>query len=94
MKKLVFNDVKAKELLDIKVMRHIKGGYNIPEFQRGTCGVLISTWPIEGGLDFKYNCGISYEVAMQIKSKGVEKWCCDSCPETWYCGNGTPPSHL
>lgn len=46
MKKLVFNDVKAKELLDIKVMRHIKGGYNIPEFQRGTCGVLISTWPI------------------------------------------------
>lgn len=32
MKKLVFNDVKAKELLDIKAMRHIKGGYNIPEF--------------------------------------------------------------
>lgn len=36
MKKLVFNDVKAKELLDIKAMRHVRGGIT-----SGTCGILF-----------------------------------------------------
>lgn len=94
MKKLIFNDIKAKELLDIKAMRHVRGGAG------GTCGVKVNlayagetalTYDAFGNVfveTIPYQmCDLSYDEATKFMSLGFStKWCCDSCPQTEYCG--------
>ena len=47
----------------------------------GTCG-----W---GKADYGYLCGIDQSLALYYFSLHGGNWCCDSCGNTWYCGNGS-----
>ena len=52
----------------------------------GICGAAAWT-----GDNFAYICNVSKAEAMDFFDhwNTSQKWlCCESCPSTWYCGNG------
>jgi natural product precursor len=58
-------------------MKNVVGGVE------ATCG-----W--SGGGSGYPSCGITKEQALRFYNEGGGgNWCCDSCPTTTYCGNGS-----
>ena len=75
--KVLFNDLKARNILSKVQMQHVRGGGT------GTCGYM---GPVVHGAPTVI-CDISKEEALFWFGEGGNgaHWCCDSCAETSYC---------
>lgn len=72
-----FSELKARDILASKEMNQIKAGA-VGGYPSGTCGYV--------GSDGSRECGVNKEYALFMHDWLGGRWCCDSCPETDYCG--------
>lgn len=68
-----FSDLKGRDILSSESMSLIKAGY-----PTGTCGYINE--------DGRSECNVSKSFALYMHEWGGGYWCCDSCAETFYCG--------
>ena len=92
MKKLTFKEVAPERILDYNAMSKIRGGADDGYGAvGGTCGIRI----IMGyGMEDEIVCGISRENVNELAAAAFRSgvpywWCCESCPTTTYCGDGS-----
>lgn len=69
-----FSELKRRNILSNEAMLSLKGGT-----PSGTCGYV--------GSDGQSECNINKEYALFMHDWVGGRWCCDSCPQTDYCGN-------
>ena len=89
MKKLTFKEVAPERILDYNAMSKIRGGTDDGYGTDGTCGIRII-----GDTGEVVVCNISSDLKNEFAKEAAERgfpywWCCDSCPTTTYCGNGS-----
>ena len=92
MKPLKFKDVSPNRILNYEAMSKIRGGID-DEYGgvgMGTCGIKYTI----DNFQTVILCNMSQERIKETAELLVESnvpywWCCDSCPTTSYCGNGS-----
>lgn len=72
-----FSELRKNDILSKEQMRFFKGG-DQSSATSGMCGYI--------GSDGRGACNVSKSFALFMHEWVGGRWCCDSCPETDYCG--------